>query len=186
MKDDEIIQLYWNRDENAIKETEVRFHKILASIAYRILNNYEDVRECLNDTYLKAWHSMPTLWPKNLCAYLCKIIRNDAIDRYHSNATYKRQGQTYAVALEELNDCLGKNDVQENFDAMVTGEAITRFLKTCRKEQRVLFICRYFFYDDLKEAARHAGVSEVSAKVTLFRMRKKLKEFLEKEGVWEK
>lgn len=183
MKDAEIVELYWKRSENAIEETKTQFHAYLMKIAMQILGNEEDAKECANDTYLAAWNSMPPNRPERLSAYLGKIMRQTAIDLWRRQNREKRKGSEYALSLEELDEVLSDHHTPEQeLDGTLLEQAIGRFLKDLPAKERNLFLGRYYYCDPLKEVAAYCGMKEAKAKSTLFRTRKKLKGFLEKEG----
>ncbi len=183
MRDEKIIDLYWERNEQAIKHTDEKYGKYLSKIAYNILADKEDSKESVNDTYLAAWNSMPPQRPTALSAYLGKITRQISIDIFRKRNREKRKGSEFAVSYDELNDILSAgNMTEEQVQAKLLGEAINRFLLDQPKEVRNLFIGRYYFLDPLKEAARYCGMSEGKAKSILYRTRLMLKEYLQKEG----
>lgn len=183
MKDEEIVELYWQRSEEAIRQTSAKYETYLSKIAFNVLSDYEDCRECINDTYLVAWNSMPNQRPDVLPAYLGKIIRRLSIDVFRKKKRKKRYASEYALSLSEMEDCFADNETPEQFiDAKLLDEAINSFVHTLPDEARKVFIGRYFFFDSVKRIAAYSGVSETSVKVILFRTRQKLKEYLVKEG----
>ena len=183
MKDAQIVELYWNRSEEAIAETKERYHGYLMKIARQILGNEEDAEECVNDTYLAAWNSMPDHRPEMLSTYLGKITRQTAIDLWRKKNRQKRASSEYALSLEELEDMFsGGSTPEKELDAAILTQAINRFLRTLPADARNLFLGRYYYCDPLKEVAAYCGMKEAKAKSTLFRIRKNLKSFLEKEG----
>lgn len=183
VNDPEIVALYWQRDENAVLETARKYEAYLFRIAYNILANAEDSRECVNDTYLAAWNSMPEHKPDVLSVYLGKITRQIAIDRYRKKHAEKRYASEYAVSLSELEDCLASGALPEQaVEAKMLDEAVDAFLRSLPKQARMIFIGRYYFFDPVKTIASYCGVSEAKVKTSLFRTRRKLKEYLVKEG----
>lgn len=183
MKDSEIVELYWQRNENAIQETKNRYDRYLTQIAYQVLFNKEDADECVSDTYLAAWNSMPDHRPAMLSTYLGKIVRQISIDAWRKRKRQKRQGSEYDLCLDELEDIFQETDTPEKaFDQAEFARTIEVFLHNLPKEARVLFIGRYYLCDPLKEVAAYYGFSESKAKSILHRTRKKLKKYLEKEG----
>ena len=186
MTDAEIVELYFQRDERAIQETMNRYHRYLMKVALQILGDEQDAEECVNDAYLTAWNSMPDYRPEVLSAYLIKIARQKSIDRLRYRQRQKRQGAEYAVSLEELGDVIEDptSAVSESDDNLLK-EAIARFLKDLPADARHLFLGRYFYFDSLKDVASYCGMSESKAKSMLYRMRRKLKKFLKKEGLYE-
>lgn len=183
MDDARIIDLYWQRSETAIAETEIRYGPYLIKIAYNILSDREDSRESVNDTYLAAWNSIPPHRPDILSAYLAQITRRIAIDVFRAKTRAKRVPSQFQLSLGELEDCLSAgNTTEEAVDAQLLSEAIARYLRQLPKESRTLFLSRYYFLDSLKEAAAHCGVTESKAKMLLYRTRLGLKDYLIKEG----
>lgn len=183
MEDNEIVALYWQRDENAIKETEQKYGNYLFKIACNILCNQEDSRECVNDTYFKAWNSIPPHKPVFLAAYLGKITRQQSIDIFRRQNREKRKGSEYAIALSELEECIsGGNTTAQTADLHLLTEAIGSYLRSLTPEARNTFVGRYFYMDSLKEVADYYGMSQSKVKSMLYRTRKGLKECLEKEG----
>ena len=183
MNDEEIVGLYWQRNESAIAETERKYGAYLTKIAYNILADAEDSRECVNDTYMRAWSSMPENRPSVLSAYLGKLARRLSIDRIRERGAEKRRASEYAVSLSELADTFSGGDTTESAcEAARLGEAISSFLHGLPDEARNLFIIRYYYFDSVKAAAAACKMSEAKAKSMLFRTRQKLRDYLEREG----
>ena len=183
MQDERIVDLYWQRNEAAIRETEQKYGRYLTKIAYNILADLEDSRESVNDTYLDAWNSMPPRKPQILSTYLGKITRRVSIDIFRRRHREKRKASEYAVSLSELEDCISQGNVTEaEVDVRLLAKAINDFLRTLPEEARNTFIGRYYFLDPLKEVAAYCGMSESKAKSMLYRTRCGLKSYLEKEG----
>ena len=183
MEDELIVDMYWNRDEDAIGKTQEKYDRYLTKIAYNILANAEDSRESVNDTYLAAWDSMPPHRPAVLSTYLGKLTRRISIDCFRGRTRAKRATSQYAMSLEELGECVsGGNTTEEIVSVKLLADAIGMFLRLQSDEARNLFIGRYYYLDSLKEAAAYCGMSESKAKSLLFRTRIALKEYLEKEG----
>lgn len=183
MEDEQIVALYWERDEQAISETERKYDRYLLKIANNILNNQEDSRESVNDTYLAAWNSMPPHRPGVLSAYLAKLTRRISIDCFRYRTRNKRMASEYAVSLSELSDCVsGGNTTEEIINAKALADAIGVYLRLQSKETQAAFLGRYYFLDPVKEIARYLGMSESKVKSLLYRTRLGLKEYLEKEG----
>lgn len=183
MEDREIIELYHRRDENAINETKNKYEPYLMKIAYNILADTEDSKESVNDTYLKAWNSMPPHRPEILSAFLAQLARRSSVDIFRKRTSGKRTGSEYALSLDELAECISGTDSPQN--SIETGEmiaAVNSFLRSVSEEQRNIFITRYYFFDSVKNIAERTGASEAKIKTVLHRMRKKLKAYLEKEG----
>lgn len=183
MKDQQIVQLYWQREESAILQTERKYGAYLCKVAYNILSDYEDSRECVNDTYLKAWNSIPPHKPEKLSTYLGKITRQLSIDLFRKKNSAKRYASQYAISLEELGDSFsGGVTPDQAFDAKLLDEAINRFVRALPQDARNAFIGRYYFFDSLKTVAGYCGMSQAKAKSLLYRTRQSLKAYLEKEG----
>ena len=183
MEDAQIVCLYWDRNETAIRETENKYDRYLTKIAYNILYDMEDSRESVNDTYLAAWNSMPPHKPSVLSAYLAKLTRRISIDCFRCRTRDKRLPSEYAVSLTELEDCLSGGDTtQEAVNVKLLADAIGIYLRLLPENARTAFIGRYYFLDPLKEVAAYCGMSESKAKSLLYRTRLGLKEYLKKEG----
>lgn len=185
MTDYDIVKLYLERSEKAIGETEKKYGGYCITVAKNILGNELDAEECVNDTYLRAWNSIPPNKPKKLNTYLGKITRNLAINRYHHyNAEKRGNGQTDLV-LEELNFCLpSESETEKDFDEKLLTKSIEHFLKAQSREKRNIFLRRYWYASSIGEIARDFSMSESKVKSILFRMREKLKLHLEKEGIF--
>lgn len=184
MQDEKILDLYWERNESAIYETEQKYGRYLTKIAYNILADMEDSKESVNDTYLGAWNSMPPHKPEILSAYLVKITRRISIDIFRKRNRKKRQISEYTISLEELGDCVSAGDTTEQeVDVQLLAEAINEFLRGVSADARNTFIGRYYFMDSVKEIAGYCGMSEGKVKTLLYRTRCGLKAYLEKEGL---
>lgn len=183
MEDVKIVELYFNRDEKAISETQIKYGKYCYNISYNILSNNEDVQECLNDTYLHAWNSIPPNKPSILSTYLGKIIRRLSIDSYRKSKAQKRGGSEYTLSLDELDECLSNNvDSKDLVDEKILTETINAFLSRLSKTERTIFVLRYFNFDSINEISKHFGFKESKTKMILKRTRDKLKDYLNKKG----
>ena len=183
MEDFEIVELYWDRNEDAIYYTDQKYNRYCNSIAYNILFNAEDSKECVNDTWLRAWESMPPHRPENLATYLGRITRNLALNLYEKLTAMKRGGRQLDVALEELSEVIGEeSNVTRYIDQKLLTESINRFLRTVDAESRKVFVRRYWYLDSVKDVARRFGLKEGNVKVMLHRTREKLRSYLLKEG----
>ena len=183
MNDDQIIQLYFDRSEQAIKETDTKYGGYCYSIAYNILTNPEDAEESVSDTYLSAWNAMPPQRPAILQAFLGKIARNLALNRYKAKSAQKRQGDALALSLDELDDCaVSLSGPESETAAAELGASISAFLRTQSEDARSMFILRYFYCDSIEEISSRFGCGESRVKTTLLRTRRKLKQHLIKEG----
>ena len=183
MEDAEIVELYWARDEDAVGQTKTKYGAYLNRVAYNILSDLEDSQECVSDTLLAAWRSMPDNRPKNLRTYLGKITRQVSIDLYRRRNRMKRYASEYAISLEELGDSFTDGRTPEDeLNARLLTETVNCFLRTLPDEARNTFIGRYYFFDSVKNVARYCGMSESKCKSMLYRTRQSLKVYLQKEG----
>ena len=183
MQDEVIVELYWKRDESAIRQTEKKYGNYLFKIAYNILANREDSMESVNDTYLKAWNSMPPHRPQILSTYLGKITREHSIDLFRKRHRQKRKASEYAISLSELEECISVGDSTEaQIEEGLLCEAINTYLRGLSPQARNLFVGRYYFMDSLKEVASYYGMTESKAKSLLHRTRIGLKVYVRKEG----
>lgn len=184
MEDHKIVDLYWQRSEHAISETETKYGRFCYSIAYRILENIEDSEECVSDTYLAAWNEMPPKRPSILAPFLGKITRNLSINRWRSEHAIKRGGGEIVMALDELKDCIADPEsVEETILSRETIRIFNHFLDGLFKTQRDIFLRRYWLMDPIAEIAENFGYSESKVKSVLFRARGKLRQVLLKEGI---
>ncbi len=181
MEDVRIIELYWARSQDAITQTKTKYGRLIFSIAMRILRVSEDALECENDTYLKAWNSMPPQRPDNLSAYLGKISRNLSLDRYEREHAQKRGGSQVPLILDELEECIPS--APDGGMPLELRDLLNRFLESQTERARVLFVRRYWFGDSVKEIAEQYQLGESLVKMTLLRSRNALRALLEKEGV---
>lgn len=180
MTDEHIVKLYLERDETALVETRSAYGRLLRSIAFNILHNDQDAEECENETCLRAWNSIPPHKPQRLCAYLCKIARRLALDRYDYNHAAKR-GE--ALPLEELSEFLASAGCAEDrLTETAFAELINGFLDKSDLDTRVIFIQRFWFGYSIAEIAKKLGASESKVKTRISRTLKKLREYLKKEG----
>ena len=183
MDDAKIVQLYWDRNEQAIPATADKYGNYCTSIAKNILGNREDAEECVNDTYLNAWNSMPPHRPSLLSTFLGKIVRNLSFNRYKYNTAYKRGGGELPVVLDELSDLVtGKDDVEQEIDRKELVKAIDSFLDRLPADKRSIFISRYWHTDSISEIANRFGMTENNVSVTLNRLRLKLHNYLLERG----
>ena len=183
MKDEEIVGLYWARDEAAISETDSKYRNYLLKIAYNILASNEDGQEVLNDTYLKAWNAMPPHKPSPLSLFLGKITRQLSIDVWRKKHRSKRGGSEYEQSLDELGDCVsGSDDPADSLEAQALADAVSAYLRTLSCEKRDVFVWRYYFCDPIKDICARSGQGESKIKSMLHRMRGELRDYLEKEG----
>lgn len=182
MKDTTIIELFFNRDENAIRETDKKYGKYCFSIANRILFNRSDSDECVNDTYFKAWTTIPPTLPENLKIYLGKITRNIALNLYEKLHASKRADGQMPVILDEISEMIGENKVEQEINAFLLTDSINTFLKELPKDKRKIFVLRYFHMYSIKEIAKQLNLSKSNVKMSLSRTREALATYLRKEG----
>ena len=180
MTDREIVQLFLERDESAIAETKGMYGRLMRSVAYSIVQNVQDAEECENEACLKAWNSIPPNKPQRLCAYLCKIARRTALDRYDYNNAAKR---SHSVPLDELADCIAAAGCAE--DRLSEGtltQLLNDFLESSDRDTRVIFMRRFWFGDSIADIAKQLHVGQSMVKSRLSRTLKRLREYLKKEG----
>ena len=178
MEDKRIIELYFDRDEAAIKETKSKYGKLLFSIAYRILGDRYDSEECENDTYLRAWNSIPPTRPNSFSAYLSRIIRNIAINRYHHN----KRAIEMNLILDELSEVIPdtSGDLAEDISLR---EALVSFVDGLDISKRMIFVKRYFYMMSVREISSDMEISAGTVKSSLSRMRIALKNHLTERGI---
>lgn len=182
MEDFRIIDLYWQRDETAIVETDRKYGVFCYSVSKNILSRREDAEECVNDTYRQAWDSMPPQRPERLRAWLGKIVRNLSLNRWNKNHAQKRYSGMERL-LSELEDCIPAPEaVEKQIEGRELTEFLNRWLSSLSTEDRVLFLCRYWNGDAVKALAKERGVSQGTVSQKLYRLRQSLKTMLEKEG----
>ena len=183
MQDSKIIDLFFERSEQAITELSIKYEKLCKQISINILGNEEDALECINDSYLGVWNTIPPTKPDNLKYYLCRIVRNNALKKYHSNTAIKRNSR-YDIALQELEECISDRDcIEKELTSAEITRHINSFLSVQKQENRIIFTRRYFFADSISDIALRMGMSENNISVRLGRMRTKLRNHLEKEGI---
>lgn len=182
MDDSAIVELFWARDEAAIRQSDVKYGRMLNGISYSLLSSREDAEECVSDTYLAAWNSMPTDRPDYLGAYLSKIIRRISINRYRSAHRQKRGGNTPDALIDELCECVPDSaSLESEFENDRLREALNSFLAGLRAEQRQIFVLRYFCSKPLDEIAGQLGFTVGKVKTVLFRTRESLRKLLTEE-----
>ncbi len=180
MEDEQIIELYFSRSEDAVLQTSKKHGSMCRRVAYNILRNSEDSEECVNDTWLKAWKSIPPVRPNCLAAFLAKITRNLALNRWRNRE--KNRGIQTTLCLEELSECIPDAHGEISEDLALT-DAINRFLAALKPDARKIFVQRYWYVCTVKEIARELSISEGAVKMRLSRIRGELKQFFEKEGI---
>ena len=183
MEDTEIVELYWARNERAIEESDTKYGPLCRSIALRVLESPEDGEECVSDTWLRAWNAMPPQRPTRLGAFLGKITRNLALNRWRRDHAEKRFGGETALALEELGDCVSGTSLEEEALRREVIRALNAFLRGLPKRDRDLFLRRYWNMETLEALARAEGMSRSALHRRLGKLREKLRDYLRKEGI---
>ena len=183
MSDEKIITLFFKRDEQAIRESMNAYGAYCRSVAAGILSNPADIEEAVADTWLAAWDAIPPQRPKHLRLFLGRITRNRAIDLWRKNNAERRGGNQVAIALEELNECIGSSgSPEQEVDAKQLAAAINGFLQNERMQHRQVFLRRYFYLEDIPTIARRYGLRQANVRMMLSRTRQKLRTYLTQEG----
>ena len=185
LEDEKIIALYFERNENAIAQTKIKYGKYCHKVAYNVLHNDEDTEECVNDAYLDAWKSIPPHKPKKLSVFLGAITRRIALDRFRNLTAAKRGGTETDASLNELEECVpyGKS-IDEHLETKAIARVISAFLRKLPETEATLFIRRYFHFESVKELSEYFGFGESKTKMMLKKIREKLREELEKEDIF--
>ena len=185
MEDNEIIELYKQRSQSAVPETDKKYGKFCRMIAGNILKNNSDTDECINDTYLNVWNAIPPQIPRVLAAFVGRIARNAALNMYEKRNRKKRSNGEADIVLSELQECVDMSgDIEAESDRRELEEALAEFLDSTNIIKRKMFVCRYWSLMSVKDVAKKLDVSESNVKVTLHRMREELKEFLRERGLY--
>lgn len=182
MDDAAIIALYWARSEEAISQTDAAYGRKLHVLADRVVQNYEDAQECVSDTYMRAWDTIPSQRPAHFFAYLAKICRNFALNRLDWKNAAKRKGEVVSLTAE-MELCIPDKRAEQRMDAEELGRLLSAFLDGLTQESRLIFMRRYWFADSIEEIAARYNISQSKVKTRLHRTRGKLRVFLEKEGI---
>ena len=183
LSDDEIVELYWNRDEQAIRFTDEKYGKYLLTIAYNILRDQLDCEECLNDTYLGTWNSIPPTRPKIFQVFISKIMRNLAIDRFRKRAAAKRIPSEMVVSLDEFDECMVYDiSVPEEYIVKEIGKIISEYISSLLPNDEFIFICRYYYSDSMVNIAKMLDVETAYVKRRLLKMRSDIKAILKEKG----
>ena len=184
MTDEKIIELFFERSEQAIEELGKKYGKVCHSISYNILNERQDAEECVNDAYLGVWNAIPPARPNPLLAFICKIVRNISLKRYEQNTATKRNSH-YDIAIEELEDCLASpTTIEQEIAERELTKIIESFLDSLSKENRMIFLRRYWFFDTYADIAKQLGLTEKNISVRLTRIRKELRAYLMEREVF--
>lgn len=183
LDDEKIVELYWQRSENAIEETDLKYKKYLFSIAYNIVHDSLDCEECLNDTYIGAWNAMPPEKPSLLKAFLTTIMRRVAVNRYHRNSKKSTVPSEMTVSLSEVEAFITEDTtVEDVFDAVQVGKLISDYLRSLSQRRRFIFMSRYYVANTVDKIARDLNLSRSTVNKELAFIRGGLKAHLEKEG----
>ena len=178
LEDEKIIDLYWERSESVITETDKKYRSRCIYVARSVLNDISDAEECLNDTYLTAWNLMPPERPKFLSSFLFKIVRNLSLNKLRFNNNSKRK-KDISFSTEELEECVdGNSSVEDKFDESEVVNAINEFLESLKKDRRYIFVRRYWYLDSIADIAGHCSMTEDNVMKILSRTRMQLKEYL--------
>ena len=176
--DEKIIEMFFERSEQGIRELDIKYGKICHNLSYNIVNNRQDAEECVNDAYLGAWNAIPPVRPNPLLSYIVKIVRNISLKIYWRKEAAKRSGH-YKIALEEIEDYIAdQKTVEDEIEARELARIIEEFLDTLTLENRVIFMRRYWFADSYKDIAEFMGLTEKNISVRLTRIREKMKQYL--------
>lgn len=183
MDDSRIIELFFERSEKAISELSSKYGGVCLKIAENVLNNHQDAEECVNDTYLGVWDTIPPKKPESLLAYVCKLARNISLNRYRYNSSKKRNG-IYDVCISELEECISSRDTAEDrWETTELSRLINEYLGTLDTTNRMLFVRRYWYLDSIETLALMSKLSAGAVRTRLSRVRDMLKKFLESRGV---
>ena len=183
MEDKDIIELFNNRNQQAIEKTAEKYGNYCYAVSYNILANHEDCEECVNDTYMKAWQTIPPEYPKIFSAYLGKITRNLSLDKYRRYSSEKRGGSVHQIVFQEFENYLPSEKHDNIIDEFELTEIINNFLRSLPAEKRKIFVRRYWYFSSIKEIAELFGISESKVKMTLSRTRESFRKHLKKAGV---
>ena len=183
MEDTEIVELYWARDERAIEESDTKYGPLCRSVALRILEIPEDGEECVSDTWLRAWNAMPPQRPSRLGAFLARITRNLALDRWRRDRAEKRYGGETELALEELGELVSGKSLEDEVQSRELDRAMNAFLRSLPERDRALFLRRYWGVETLESLAKQTGLSLSAVHRRLGKLRDRLRDHLQKEGI---
>lgn len=184
LPDEEIVDLYWNRNEKAIDETDKKYGKYLYTIAFNIIHSRLDCEECLNDTYLGTWNSIPPKRPSALQTFLSRITRNIAVDKYRERSASKRIPSELLDSLDELGDTLSYDgSVEEEAAVSAVAEELNKFLRELDERDQFIFVCRYYYCDTVSDLSKMLSVSERTVFRAISKMREELRERLKEGGV---
>ena len=182
MEDEKILDLFWNREEAAIRETDAAYGRRLYGLANNILRSFQDAEECVNDTYLRTWDAIPPRRPGHFFGFLAAICRNLSLNRLDWREAAKRKAEVVALT-EEMQQCIPDPGGDRQLEGKELGRVLNAFLASLPRESRMIFVRRYWYVDTVTQIAERYGISESKVKMRLSRTREKLRAYLEKEGV---
>lgn len=184
MDDSKIIELYWLRDQEAIAQTDMKYGRLCRSISLNIVSDFRDSEECVEDTYMAAWNSMPPQRPRHLNAWLAVVVRKLSLMRLRSSYAKKKGGGTIDLVFEELGDTFASDfSVEREYEGKELAESIAGFLPKLSQDDRRIFLCRYWLFAPVEDIARRLGCSKNRVAASLFRSRQKLRKYLMEEGL---
>lgn len=184
MEDEKIIELFFERSEQGIRELDRKYGKVCRRLSRNIVGDGQDAEECVNDSYLGAWNAIPPVHPNPLLTYICKIVRNISLKIYYKKDAAKRNSR-HTVAMEEIEACVASPaTVEAELEARELARIIECFLDTLTVENRVIFLRRYWFSDPCKDIAKFVGLTEKNVSVRLTRIRQELKRYLAEREVF--
>ena len=183
MTDSQIIALFWERNEDAIQETDAAYGRKLFAISDKILRSRQDAEESVSDTYMRAWETIPPEMPNYFFAYLAKICRNFSLSRLQWNQAAKRNADVVSLT-QELEVCVSDRSYERKLEGQEIGRVLNRFLDSIPQESRLIFMRRYWYTDSIQEIAARYNISQSKVKTQLHRTRNKLQLFLESEGIY--
>ena len=183
MEDAAIVELFWARNEDALRQTQMKYGSLLLGISASLTETRSDAEECVNDAYLAAWNAIPPAKPEKLGAFLSKIVRRLSVSRYRSSHAEKRGGYTIEEELTDVIPTTGGSPVERELENGMLKEALDGFLADLSERNRAVFVLRYFYGRSVSEISEQTGIGESSVKVTLMRLRERLRKLLEKEGL---
>jgi RNA polymerase sigma-70 factor (ECF subfamily) len=185
LPDEEIIDLYWKRDEKAIEATDKKYGKYLYTIAYNIIHDKLDCEECVNDTYLGVWNRIPPAKPNKFQVFCARIMRNIAIDRFRKHTASKRIPSELVVSLNELDNCMTyESSMEDQYAIREMSRILNSYLRAQSATDEFMFVCRYYYMDSVANIAKMLDMNEKAVYRKLVEMRNELKALLEKEGLY--